>query len=81
MPRPHFSQARYDQGVNAYRAGHSIRTVLEVITQIDEMHSEAKTYEEHCEIQDAIPNFLMGFAEGLLADIRTLVAPRRGTTA
>ena len=82
MPRHHIVGARHAQGLQAYRAGHTIRDLVGIAEAIDEMYKEDDlSDEEHQEIKDAIPSVMAGFLDGLIEDIRTLARPRQGTRA
>jgi hypothetical protein len=84
MSRHHVTPARHAQGLSAYRAGRSIRELITTFEEIEQMHEQATTNEEHEEIDNAGPSLIAGFADGLVEDIRTLrtlVQARRGQTA
>jgi hypothetical protein len=75
-------QARHAQGLAAYRAGHSIKHMIEVAGEINAMHDHPGiTAEQHEEIENSLPSFAAGFADGFLEDIRLIAGQRRGQTA
>lgn len=92
---PSIVQSRYDQGLAAYRAGHGIRHVVEVLDEIergargDRGAYEVKSGPDFSDIvdpgpsfgRDAGPSLIAGFADGVLADIRAIAGQRRGQTA
>lgn len=78
---PPIIPARHTQGLAAYRAGLSIRELVGSLEEIDRMHAEAKTDEEHEEIAASGPSLIAGFADGLIDDIRLLASARRGQRA
>lgn len=78
---PPIIDARYNQGLAAYRGGLSIRELIKITDEIDAMHEQAKTSEEHDEIAASPPSLIMGFAEGLIEDVRLLASRQRGGRA
>ena len=77
----HIVEARHAQGLQAYRAGHSIRDLVGITETIDAMHQkDGLSNEEHEEIDNATPSLLAGFLDGLIEDIRSL-RPGRGQRA
>lgn len=86
MSRHHIVEARYNQGLAAYRGGLSIREVITTFEEIDLMHEQPDlTNEQHEEISNAGPSLIAGFADGLIDDIRKLAGStnitRRGASA
>lgn len=78
---PSIVQPRYDQGLAAYRAGHGIRHVVDVLDEIERTARAAKEDPGPSFGHDAGPSVIAGFADGVIADIRTIAAQRRGQTA
>lgn len=78
---PSIVQSRYDQGLAAYRAGHGIRHVVEVLNEIETIARGAQEDPGANFNHDAGPSVIAGFADGLIADIRLLANQRRGQTA
>lgn len=78
---PSIIQSRYDQGLAAYRAGHGIRHVVEVLDEIERTARSAQEDPGPEYNHDAGPSVIAGFADGLIADIRTIAGQRRGQTA
>jgi len=78
---PPIIPARHAQGLAAYRGGLSIRELIGITDEIDLMHEQAKTDEEHQEIEASGPSLIMGYAEGVIEDIRLIAAQRRGQRA
>ncbi len=82
MSHPHIIDARHKQGLAAYRSGLSLRELIGVFEEIDEMHNhERLTNEQHDAIDNAGPSLVAGFADGLIEDIRLLASARRGQRA
>lgn len=85
MHRPQLIEARYQQGLNAYRAGQTIREMILLGDEISAMHQQPDlTDEQHDEIAYAPGSIAAGFADGFLEDFRSLIGnpvPRRGHTA
>lgn len=79
---PPIIPARHSQGLAAYRAGLTIRELVGTADEIDRMHDDPNlTNEQHEEIAASGPSLIAGFADGLIEDIRTIAAARRGQTA
>ena len=70
MSHQHIVEARYTQGLAGYRAGHTIRDLIEI----------ADTFEQDGENDDEMPSLMVGFLDGLIEDIRSL-RPVRGQKA
>lgn len=77
---PPISPARHAQGLAAYRSGQSIKDLMALQDEIDRMHEQATTNEEHDEIAAAGPSIIAGFADGFIDDIRTLARSHRPQT-
>lgn len=81
MRHPPIIPARHSQGLAAYRAGHSIAELIGITEEIERMHEQAQSNEEHREIEASGPSLIAGFADGLIEDIRLLASARRGQKA
>lgn len=57
--------AQFDQGVAAYARGATLRGLVEQAARLEATQPDN---------EDAIPSLLIGFGEGLLADIRKIRA-------
>lgn len=91
------ARARYEQGLAAYQSGQSVMHLMDVGKEIrrehDDVPSRARdpnvdpnvTDKLHDEIERSQHALLAGFADGLIADIRSIVdsptVTRRGQTA
>ena len=79
---PPIIDARYNQGLAAYRGGLSIRELIKITDEIDAMHDQPDVTDEmHNEIAASPSSLIMGFAEGLIEDLRLVASQRRGQRA
>lgn len=88
MSRHKIIPARHQQGLAAYRAGLTVRELIGISDEIEQMHEQVEEVEggpsardQHEEIANAGPSLIAGFADGLVTDIRMLANSRRGITA
>lgn len=81
---PPIIPARHAQGLAAYRGGLTIAELVGITGEIDRMHEQATTNEEHEAIEASGPSLIAGYADGLIEDIRSLIGrpiPSRGHKA
>lgn len=72
---PKLSEARFTQGLCAYRTGEPLDKVSATLDAFEKMWDTLDpqaTQAQREEIHNAVPSFLMGFAQGALEDIRAI---------
>lgn len=79
MPRHDLVPSQYDHGRALYRSGHTLSHLVQVANDIDAKHAEPDA--DHELIDNSIPSVLLGFADGVIDDIRNLAAARRAGKA
>lgn len=79
---------RYEQGLSAYRAGHSLRDIINLTNEIEKTYDDlpADATPEQCdEVFHGAQSATLGFAEGFLEDFRSILhsptISRRGPSA
>ena len=74
--------ARHSQGLAAYRAGLALKELFPILAEIDLLHKQPDlSNEQHEEIENSGSSLIVGFADGLIDDIRFLRTPPRGQRA
>jgi hypothetical protein len=80
MPRvTNLVPSQYEHGLALYRSGHTLSHLFNVCNDLSAKHEEPDA--DHDVIDNSIPSVMLGFADGLIDDIRNLAAARRGSQA
>jgi hypothetical protein len=68
---------RYAQGQAAYQTGHHLKDLFPIMEEIERLHEQPDvTNEQHDEIAAGVHSLAVGFADGVIADIRNLARAR-----
>lgn len=72
---PKIDAAQYENGLAAYRNGKTLRDMVEVTEAMEQVP----------ELEELVPSIMLGFADGLIADLRSVFTSptfqRTGTRA
>lgn len=71
----------FESGKAAYRAGTSIADITERHNNLYRTAQQARDAEEYKAAESEAKSYVLGFAEGVIDDIRTLAQARRGLRA
>jgi len=73
---------RYVQGQAAYRAGHHIKDLMHISDELERLHDDPSlTNEQHSDIAASAQSLVIGFADALIDDIRTIARGRANQRA